>query len=189
MGEILEAEHRVNTLLHASVILLYQVVQVFARPDLHPRTQRSLLLQFSDSSMCRWIAIERNPLRGAVLPCGSCKEPLGGSNISVFAQQEIDCEILLIDCSVEVCPPASNSDVRFICSPRSTDRSCVVVPELLELRDDVSNLSQDSRMRDIDAALGHHSHQVSGAKLVSGIPTDAENDDCAIKLATTKQGP
>jgi hypothetical protein len=43
-------------------------------------------------------------------------------------------------------------------------------------------------MRDSHTALSHHSHQVAIAKIVSEIPTDAENDDCAIEVAATEQG-
>jgi hypothetical protein len=42
-------------------------------------------------------------------------------------------------------------------------------------------------MRDIDTALGHHLDQVSIAKFVSEIPSDTENDDCAVKVAAMKQ--
>ena len=43
-------------------------------------------------------------------------------------------------------------------------------------------------MREIDTALGHHLDEVAVAQLIGDIPSDAENDDCAIKVATAKQG-
>src|ERR1700754_1519912 len=43
-------------------------------------------------------------------------------------------------------------------------------------------------MRDINSALGHQLYQVPGAKFVSDVPSDADNDDCAIEVATTKHG-
>jgi hypothetical protein len=63
----------------------------------------------------------------------------------------------------------------------------VAIPALLKLRDEALNPSQDSSVRDIYYALDHHLHQVSVAKLVSDLPTDAENDDRVIKVAATKQ--
>jgi hypothetical protein len=43
-------------------------------------------------------------------------------------------------------------------------------------------------MRDSDTALGHQLGEVAVAQLIGDIPSDAENDDSAIKVATTKQG-
>ena len=43
-------------------------------------------------------------------------------------------------------------------------------------------------MRDIDSSLGHHLGEVAVAQLIGDIPSDAENDDGAIKVATAKQG-
>jgi hypothetical protein len=43
-------------------------------------------------------------------------------------------------------------------------------------------------MRDSDSALGHHLDEVAVAQLIGDIPSDAENDDCAIKVATMKEG-
>jgi hypothetical protein len=43
-------------------------------------------------------------------------------------------------------------------------------------------------MRDIDTALGHQLYQVSIAEFVSDIPTDTDNDNCAVEVAAAKQG-
>ena len=43
-------------------------------------------------------------------------------------------------------------------------------------------------MRDSDSALGHHLGEVVVARLIGDIPSDTENDDRAIKVATAKQG-
>jgi hypothetical protein len=43
-------------------------------------------------------------------------------------------------------------------------------------------------MRDSDTALGHHLDEVAVAQLIGDIPSDAENDDRAIEVATAKQG-
>lgn len=42
-------------------------------------------------------------------------------------------------------------------------------------------------MRDIYSALGHHFHQVSIAERAGDVPSDVEDDDCAIKVAAMKQ--
>jgi hypothetical protein len=43
-------------------------------------------------------------------------------------------------------------------------------------------------MGDSDTALGHHLDEVAVAQLIGDIPSDAENDDCAVEVAATKQG-
>jgi hypothetical protein len=42
-------------------------------------------------------------------------------------------------------------------------------------------------MRDINIALSHHLYQVSTAKLVGNVPTDTENNDGTIEMATTEE--
>jgi hypothetical protein len=64
----------------------------------------------------------------------------------------------------------------------------MTLPALLELRDEALNPSPNSSMRDIDTELGHYIDQVSIAEFVSEIPADTDNDTCAIKVATSKQG-
>jgi hypothetical protein len=43
-------------------------------------------------------------------------------------------------------------------------------------------------MGEIDSSLGHHLDEVAVAQLIGDIPSDAENDDCAIEVAATEQG-
>jgi hypothetical protein len=43
-------------------------------------------------------------------------------------------------------------------------------------------------MRDSDSALGHHLDEVAVVQLVGDIPSDAENDDEAIKMAAMEEG-
>src|SRR5271157_5728013 len=60
------------------------------------------------------------------------KEPLGGCNVTPFAQEKVDGSTLLIDGAIEVDPLAFDFDVGFIHTPRVTDRGCVMIPALLE---------------------------------------------------------
>ena len=43
-------------------------------------------------------------------------------------------------------------------------------------------------MRESDSSLGHNLYQVAVAQLIADIPSDTENDDCAIEVAATEQG-
>jgi hypothetical protein len=121
--------------LHSPVILLDHVVQVCTRPDFRLWAQPSTLLELCHSRVCGGIAVERYPCGSTVSLNCSDQESFGRGNISMFAQSEIDREPLPIDCSIEISPPPSDSDVRFVNSPRGTAGSCVVRPPLLELRD------------------------------------------------------
>lgn len=185
--EALEGEHRVEALLYSPVVLLDEVVQVFTRPNLRLRAQHSILLEFRDSSVSSRVAVERDRFGRAVLFNCSGKEPFGCGNVSVLAQQEIDRESLLIDNAIEM------SIAHALC--------CRFRPHAMKCRPNGHSVSRasrtpghsiepllNSRMRDIHAALGHQLYQVTVAKFVGDIPTDAENDDCAIKVATAKQG-
>lgn len=42
-------------------------------------------------------------------------------------------------------------------------------------------------MREIDSTLGHHLKEVAVAQLIGDIPSDAENDDDAIKMAALEE--
>ena len=44
----------------------------------------------------------------------------------------------------------------------------------------------DGRMRDIDTALSHDLDQITIAELVSDVPSDTENDNCAVEVAAMK---
>jgi hypothetical protein len=117
----------------------------------------------------------------------SREETLSCGNISTPARQGINRESVLIDCPVEVTPSPSDLDLCFVHTPRRADRSGVAIPALLELRDIALDPSQDCCMRGIDPSLGHHLNEIAAAQLVGDIPSDAENDDDVIEVATAKQ--
>src|SRR5258707_7903860 len=61
------------------------------------------------------------------------KEPLGGCNVTPFAQEKIDGSTLLIDGAIEVDPLAFDFDVGFIHTPGVADWPCVMIPALFKL--------------------------------------------------------
>lgn len=71
----------------------------------------------------------------------SCKETLSCRNVSVFAEQEIDCQAMLINGAIEIRPVPSDFDVSLIYAPRSADRPRIATPVFLELRDIALNPS------------------------------------------------
>ncbi|MEJ7665290.1 MAG: hypothetical protein WKG07_40080 [Hymenobacter sp.] len=64
------------------------------------------------------IPVERDLLWSFIVPDGFHEETLSCRFVSFFAEQEIDCLTLLIDCTIQVGPLAFDTDVRFINTPR-----------------------------------------------------------------------
>src|ERR1022692_3044450 len=58
-------------------------------------------------------------------------------------------------------------------------------PGLLELRNVTSAPPKDRRMRDFDAALGHHLHKISIRQPISDVPAHAQLDDVGVEYAFT----
>src|ERR1035438_175421 len=110
---------------------------------------------------------------------------LCGGNSTVAAEQEIDGLAMLVDRSVKVMPLRLDRDIRLIHPPRSADRFGEPAPALVELRDVPRHPSQDRRVRHLDAALGHHLHQVPVRQSVSDIPAHAKFDDVGVEYAFT----
>ena len=95
------------------MILLDEVVQIFACPDFRLWVQQSALLQLRDSGVSSGVAIEGDPLGGAVLCDCTGKESFGRGNIAMFTEQEIDRESSPVDRTIEIGP-----------SPRVSDELC-----------------------------------------------------------------
>jgi hypothetical protein len=45
------------------------------------------------------------------------EELLGGDDVSMLAEQEVNCESFLIDSAIKICPSSADPDVRFVYSP------------------------------------------------------------------------
>jgi hypothetical protein len=78
---------------------------------------RAFGLQFGDGLMGRPTAVERDLIRGLVIPDRLLEEAYGGRFISILTQQEINCLTLLVDRAVEIAPFPLHFDIGFIDSP------------------------------------------------------------------------
>src|SRR4029077_14030187 len=110
------------------------------------------------------------------------KEPLGGCNVTPFAQEKVDGSTLLIDGAIEVDPLAFDFDVGFIHTPGVADWPCIMIPALFKLRDILLHPPKNSRMGQCDAALGHHLDKVAGAEFKGQVPPHAQHDDLLVKM-------
>ena len=87
--ESLEAEHHSDALLHAPMVLLYLVVQVFRRAQFRVRRERAIDLQLTHRTVRCSVAVQRDYPRGALLAFdGFTKERLGGRDIALGTQPE-----------------------------------------------------------------------------------------------------
>jgi hypothetical protein len=97
-SKLLEAEHRTKPQLDRSVILLNQIVEVFGRPDLASISFWMFAESLFGRAMRGLIAIERDLMRQSALGAESSPEEcLGGCDVPLGAQQEIDGLSFLVD--------------------------------------------------------------------------------------------
>jgi hypothetical protein len=115
------------------------------------------------------------------------EELVGGCEVSVLTQQEINCESLLIDCTIEVNPSPSDFDVSLIHTPRCANRLRIATPLFLKLRNITLDPSKDCCLGYVDSSHVHHLDQITIAEFVGDVPTNAENDDDTIKVTTTEE--
>jgi len=116
--EHLEPEHRHCALLHTSMVLLNQVVQVLRRAQLRVRRKGAIGFQLSHRAARCDVADQRDCLRGA-LPVFDHfpKERLCGGDIASRTQPEIDRPARPVNGALQVAPLASNLDVCLVDPP------------------------------------------------------------------------
>ena len=143
MFPALEPKHRIDALLHFSVVLLNEVVQVLAHSHLRALRQDVLSLQFTNRGVSRRIAVDGDLLWWTMLLYRLGEELLGGGDVSVLAEEEVNGESLLIDRSIEISQSPLDFDVRFVHSPCRANRSSMATPAFLDLWNVTLNPSED----------------------------------------------
>ena len=123
---------------------------------------------------------------GSMLFSRPGKEPLGGCNVTPFAQEKVDGSTLLIDGAIEVDPLAFDFDVGFIHTPGVAEWPCVMIPALFKLRDILLHPPKNSRMGQSDATFRHHLDEVT-AQFKCDVPSHTQNDDLLVKVPTLEQ--
>ena len=186
--KLLEAEHRTKPQLDRSVILLNQIVEVFGRPDLASISLRMFAESLFGRAMRGLIAIERDLMRQSALGAESSPEEcLGGRDVPVAAQQEIDGLSLFVDGTVEIDPAAFDFDLGFVNAPRQPSRASEAVPTPFEFRDIALDPTHDRGVRQGQPAFGHHLDEVSKTQFVPQIPAHTENDDLPVEMTALEK--
>src|SRR6202163_139660 len=129
--------------------------------------------------------IERDLARGSIRMRGERlpKKRLRGGNAPIRAQHKVYAAPLLVHASVQIVPFALNRDVSLVNTPGTTDRAGKSIPALLKFRNISNHPSHDRRVRNADAALGHHRNEISIAQAIADVPAHAQNNDLSVELA------
>ena len=77
------------------------------------------------------VAVQGYHPRGSMLFSRPGKEPLGGCNVTPFAQEKIDGSTLFIDGAIEVDPLTFDLEVSLVHAPRVADRQGISLPAFL----------------------------------------------------------
>jgi hypothetical protein len=130
------------------------------------RPMRSLVTIKRDGARQSALALERPP-----------EKRLGGRDIPLGAEQEVDRLSLLVDRAIEVSPAAFDLYIGLVDAPGGAGSACEAVPPLFEFRDIARYPAHDRGMGQENSALGHHFHEISKAEFEPQIPAHAEDDD------------
>src|ERR1019366_2061054 len=119
--EVLEALYRARDAFDRAMVLLDNVVEVFALSD---HDLGALLpIVVLDSGVVRAALVDVDDLGKAVVLDGARKEALRGTTIAFGGQQEVDGVPLLINRAIPIPVLAADLDVRFVQSPAFADRA------------------------------------------------------------------
>ena len=140
--------------------------------DFPRRPMRSLVAIKRDRAWRPPLVLERPP-----------EKRLGGRDIPLGAEQEIDSLSLLVDRAIEVSPVALDLHVGFIDPPGSASSACEAVPTLFEFRNIALDSAHYRRMGQRNPAFDHHFHEIAKAELEPEIPAHAEDDDLPVEMA------
>src|SRR5204863_9873470 len=111
---------------------------------------------------------------------GRSKECLGGRQIAVLAQHDVDQGTVAIDCTIEIPPSAPHSDVRLIDVPAAPDPALAFAAQVLDQSRGELGFPLPHCLVGKDEAAGQeHLRQVPQAQLVPQGPENHEGYDIA----------
>jgi hypothetical protein len=158
--ESFEPEHRPNPLFDSPMVLFDKIVQVLARSDSHSFGKFTRLLHFPYRAMRCRISVQRDLRRFARVLHRTAEKSLCRVNIAISAQEEIDRPAGLVHSPIQVDPSSANLNIGLVHPPRSANRTSVSAPALLEFRQVTLDPTQNRCVRQRNATIRHHDHQV-----------------------------
>jgi hypothetical protein len=186
MVEALESQHQARATFDTTVVLFNNVIEVLTGAQERIGREDLVLPEFLDCPMRGLVPIQGDLLRRAVTQDSFSEEGLGGRDIPVCAEVEIDCLPRLVNRPVEVDPLTFDLDRGPIHPPRTLDRLDILVPPLLEHRDKANHPAHDRGVCHREAPFRHHLHEIAVAELIPHVPADTEGDDQTIEVAAFK---
>src|SRR6476661_1877174 len=115
------------------------------------------------------------------------EEGLSCHYVSLGTEPEIDGLSGPVDGPVKIAPLASNFHVSLVDPPGVARRKAKTIPAFDEFRCVALYPSQNCGVGQRQAALGHDLDQIAQAELVAQVPTHAQDNHFAIKVATSEQ--
>src|SRR6516164_9076731 len=115
------------------------------------------------------------------------EQRFGRDDIAPGAKTKVHGSSLAIDRSIQIHPLAADLHVGLVDAPKGPDRPGEPVPAALELGCIVMHPAHNGGVDHRQAALGHHLYQVPEAEFEAQVPSHAQDDDLAVKVATLEQ--
>jgi hypothetical protein len=170
------------------MILFNQIVQVFRRPQFRPFAVPMFAEELPGRAMRRLIAVECDgPRQSALALERSAEKSFRRGDIPLCAQQKIDGLSVTINCAIQIGPAAFDLQVGFIDSPRSSSVARKTISAFHELGSVALNPPHDRRVREINAAFGHHLDEIPETQFEPEIPANAKNNDLPVEMASLEK--
>jgi hypothetical protein len=176
-AEVIEASYRACDALDRTVILLDNVVEVFALPN--HNFGAVLGIGITDPGVVRAALVDVDDLGNAVVLDGAREEPPCRTTIAFGGQQEVDGVALLIKRAMPIPVLAADLDVRLVQSPAFADRAYAsfalpLTKSFLQYRNQLHDPAVNGGMIDEQAALSHHLFEIAQTQRVGDIPSHAQ---------------
>ncbi len=156
----LQPEHRTNSALDGTMILLDPIIEIGALSDpdrlhLAPRSVLEPLCRVAghDRLPVGLAAVDHDPLWPAMPPKGSAQELLGGGQIAPLTEPEFDRIAVAVDRAIQIAPLAPDLDVGFVDMPSPGDGSLASIEALQQFGRVTDDPSADRCVINGDAEL------------------------------------
>src|SRR5215470_19828919 len=182
--ETFEAQHRLQTRLHSSMVLLHDVIQVLARTDLY--WIGSAKVKFSSHSHTSQRGVAGfMPVQGdavwmrLVIQCFT-KERLSCRNASRSAEIKLNRVSLTIHRPIQIHPSTSNLYKGLVHTPASAHRLPEALPAFFASLCVAHDPTQDRRMGNHHTTFRQHQNKIPIAELEAKVPAEAEKNEFVV---------
>src|SRR5208283_1334824 len=189
VGNPLEAEPRPNQALDAPVILLHDVVQVFALPQTGPAPEFAIPLHLRDRPGVGRVLVDRQGARTDGVRSGErlAEEPLRRGRIPPRRQQEIDRLPPTVHRPIQIRPASFHPNVGLVHPPGAVAHPQMRADSFLKLSRIGLDPAEDRRVVDFDPAIQEHQLEVAVADRKHQIPSYGPQDHVCGELPSLEE--